>query len=78
MQKLKIVHTKFWIVWSPEGKTPPRKFYDNLARAEHDAKEVVSAHPEQVAYVLEFVSGAMGKQCIAASKEIGVLPIVSG
>lgn len=51
----------FWLVWSPEGKTPPARTYDSKAQAVSIAKDMTTKHPGQRFFALEAVAGFVSK-----------------
>lgn len=46
---------KFWILWSPQGVTPPRKRYPSTGAAQLDAEVMAKKCPSQEFYVMEGV-----------------------
>lgn len=50
--------TKFWLVWSPEGRTAPSKRMVSKEQAFAVAKEMALRHPGQSFYALEALGGA--------------------
>ena len=45
--------TPFWLVWSPEGDTPPRKRWSNQMDAEREAERMAQRFPGKDFYVVE-------------------------
>lgn len=48
----------FWIIWNPNGPTPPRVQFDSLAEAEKAAKNMARLHPGQEFYVMQMAGKA--------------------
>ncbi|WP_261665259.1 hypothetical protein [Deinococcus sp. Marseille-Q6407] len=45
-----------YIIWNPEGKTPPRVRFDDPARARAEAERLAGAHLGQAFYICQLVS----------------------
>lgn len=50
--------TKFWLVWSPSGPTPPKYRHASEWSAEDEAKRLAAEHVGKEFYVLEVVGRA--------------------
>lgn len=44
--------TDFWLVWSPQGKWPPRHRHASEQSATHEAERLARLHPGSVFYVV--------------------------
>lgn len=66
---MRYIQDRFWIVWSPQGQKPPQKIYKTKSEAEKAAHKLVQTHIQQVAYVMELVSGAVGYQYTAIHQQ---------
>ncbi len=51
----------FWLVWSPEGKCPPRYQHETKLAAEREATRLAQHHPETAFYALEVTGMAFRK-----------------
>lgn len=47
-----MTQNKFWLVWSPQGKTNPQKRYNTQESAIADAKKLSECYPKQDVFVL--------------------------
>lgn len=45
--------SKFWIVYSPQGPTPPRVRHDSRTKAIVAAESMAQSHPGQEFFVME-------------------------
>jgi hypothetical protein len=57
--------SRFFIVWSPKGKTPPQKQYTTHAHACADAEALAKKHPGQRFFVLD-----CKKYCVAEDVKV--------
>jgi hypothetical protein len=44
---------RFWIVWSPQGTSPPSRRHDTIGEATAEAKRLAEVTPRAEFYVLE-------------------------
>lgn len=47
---------RFWLVWSPAGRTPPKYRHETKAKAQIEAERLARVNPGQSFYVVEAVS----------------------
>ena len=48
-----MTQNKFWLVWSPQGLTPPKKRYETQEKAIAGAKKLAESYPKQDIFVVE-------------------------
>lgn len=68
--------TRFWLIWSPTGPTPPRRRIDTRAEAKRIAEDMAQRHPGQRFYVLR-------AECVSVKHDVltvnlGPAPVCTG
>lgn len=46
----------FYLIWSPEGLTPPKYTHDTLENAQREANRLASVNPNRSFYVVKALS----------------------
>jgi hypothetical protein len=63
--------TPFWLVWCPDGKTPPKHRHGTRESAEMEAARQARVNPGKKFYVLEPV-------CVAERQDVSITQYNSG
>lgn len=50
-----VTQQRFWLVWNPDGKQPPKHRHTSLASAIAEAERLVRIHRKDVFWVMESV-----------------------